>query len=185
MRPSHRHIRFTHHAIASAGLVAVFFTACESAPSLIAPPTMRPAFTHSTDATETGYFNGVVYSWQFPSQGSNDQNELIVECFHLGPDNNWPNGKVGTLYAVFLPGANQHSCPDGTVVHDHILSAVPGTSGYSTKWDLKEAWPGPNFNPSIMPITSEAALLSAAQLGQVIILDDELILEAVVTGPVH
>jgi len=71
------------------------------------------------------------------------------------------------------------------VQHDHILSAVPGAPGYSTLWDLWEAWPGPNFDPAIMPITSEAALLAAAAAQQVVLLDDQLPLHAVVIGPVR
>jgi len=63
------------------------------------------------------------------------------------------------------------------------LSAVPGTQGYATLWHLFEVWPDENFSPSIMPITSEAALLNAVSLKQVMLIDDEIILKANVIGP--
>ena len=147
---------------------------------------MTLRLTQSTDEGETGYFDGTIYKFQFPSQNSNNQNELIVDCFHLGSDiNGHADGPRAILYAVFLPGSHMHSCPDGSVLHDHLLSAVPGSPGYATQWELMEVWPGNNFDPSIVPIKSTAALQSAVDLGQVIVLDDELVLHAVVTGPVH
>jgi hypothetical protein len=157
----------------------------------IAAPAVRPtvgtsSLERSPDATEVGYFNGLVYRWQFPSGGSNDQRELVLpDCFRVGPDFtlHTDGGPVAVLYAIFLPGANQHSCPDGSDIHDHVLSAVPGTAGYATLWDLKEVWPGENFTPSIMPITSESALLQAEKLHQVMLIDDEILLKANVLGP--
>jgi hypothetical protein len=93
------------------------------------------------------------------------------------------SGSVGRLYAIFLPGATLHSCPDGSDLHDHLLSAVPGTPGYSAFWDLVEVWPDVNFVPSIMPITSVEALDDALAKHQVFLIDDEIILHAVVLGP--
>ncbi len=168
----------------ASGIVLV--SACDQTrdPSGLVTPSARRFSAVAGTTGEVAYFDGQVYAWQFPSQSSNKQNELVFDCFHLGVD---VTGRVAPhvnrLYAVFLPGANQHSCPDGTEVHDHILSAIPGSPGYSSVWDLMEVWPGPSFDPSIMPITSEQALLAAATAGQVVILDDQFPLHAVVTGP--
>jgi hypothetical protein len=167
--------------------LALTVVACTDTAPVTAPfavrATPRPSLQRTDDATELGYFDGAVYRWQFPSGGSDDQNELVLDCFRAGPDMNaHANAPRGRLYALFLPGANQHSCPDGSEVHDHILSGVPGTT-FATEWELLDAQPGPNFDPAIMPLTSEAALLWAAKLGQVIITDDEVVLHAVVLGP--
>lgn len=162
---------------------------CGGSPRLTGPALpSHPSLQRSADATEVSYYNGLVYRWQFPSGGSSDQNELVLpDCFRAGPDftQHTQFGQVARLYALFLPGATQHSCPDGSDLHDHVLSDVPGTPGYATLWDLIEAWPGPNFNPAIMPITSEDALLNAARLGQVIIIDDQIVLHAAVIGPAN
>ena len=166
--------------------LALSLGACGDASRVAAPPAATLRMTKSTDAGETGYFNGTIYKFQFPSQNSNNQNELIVDCFRLGSDiNGHANGPRAVLYAIFLPGASMHSCPDGSIMHDHLLSAVPGSPGYATQWELKEVWPGDNFIPSIVPIKSNAALQSAVDLGQVIVLDDEIVLHLVVTGPVR
>jgi hypothetical protein len=164
--------------MASASIVG-----CDRATSVASPVVGAVALARSTDNLEHAYFDGRVVTWQFPSGSSSDQNELVLGCFRAGPDfNTHANGPRGRLYAVFLEGANQHSCPDGTDVHDHILSAIPGSPNYSTQWELLEVWPGPSFDPGIMPITSEAALLAAEKLGQVVIIDDEIVLHAVVVS---
>jgi hypothetical protein len=117
---------------------------------------------------------------------SDNQNELIVlGCFRAGPDftDHAHDATSATLYALFLPGADQHACPDGTQAHDHIVSAVPGSPGYATLWNLKAVVPGPAFNQSIMPITSERALLNAEAFGQVVIMDTGVPLKGVIVGP--
>jgi hypothetical protein len=165
---------------------ALLVAGCQGSSPSSLPTSERPALLLSPAGSsgELGYFDGKVYRWQFPSGVSNNQNELLLDCFRAGPDlSGHPSGALGRLYAVFLPGANQHSCPDGTVVHDHILSAVPGSPGYETRWELWEAVPGPEIGSATLPITSEAALLHAAQLGQVLLQDDQIVLLAVVTGP--
>jgi hypothetical protein len=152
-------------------------------------PSRRPQaarFSRSPEATELGYYSGSLYRWQFPSGTSDNQNELVLpDCFRVGPDFTRHNGPTpsGRLYAIFLPGATLHSCPDGSDLHDHLLSAVSGTAGYSTFWDLVEVWPDVNFDPAIMPITSEEALDDAVAKHQVFLIDDEITLHAVVLGP--
>jgi len=164
--------------------------ACGAASESLAPRRAPHVALMARDpeATEVGYFNGIVYRWQFPSAGSNNQNELVLpDCFRVGPDftTRDVHAAVGVLYALFLPNSDQHACPDGGDLHDHVLSAVPGEPGGSTFWDLQEVIEGPNWTPAVGKLTSEAGIKAAAALGQVIIIDDEIILHAVVLGPVH
>ena len=175
---------------AGLAIVATALGACGTASETLAPHRAPRAALMSRDpeATEVGYFNGVVYRWQFPSGGSNNQNELVLpDCFRVGSDftAHDVNAAVGVLYAVFLPNVTQHACPDGTDLHDHVLSVVPGEPGSATFWDLKEVVQGPNWNPGVGLLTSEAAIKTAESLGQVIVVDDQIILHVVVLGPVH
>lgn len=156
--------------------------ACDSNSRVVAPTSIRPSLSVSKEV-ELSYANGNVVQWQFPSGSSNNQNEFIIVCFRAGPDiTTHANAPRARLYGVFLPGVTQHACPDGSVLHDHILSAVPGDASYSTEWELWDVVPGPNFSPAIMPITSEAALFAAEQAGMVELIDDELVVHAVVLG---
>jgi hypothetical protein len=164
--------------------VAVSLVGCDSGSRVLAPMSIRPSRDVSTEAEELAYADGKVFRWIFPSGSSNNQNELIIACFRAGPDmTEHANAPRGRLYAVFLPGVTQHACPDGSVLHDHILSAVPGDASYSTEWELWDVVPGPNFSPAIVPITSEASLLAAEQSGMVELIDDALVVHAAVIGP--
>jgi hypothetical protein len=119
---------------------------------------------------DLAYYNGQLYEVQFPAANSSDPNQFTFGCFTLGPDfTESPAEPTGTLYAIFAEGVTLDSCPDGTVKHDHILSAVPGTPGYTPKWNVKFVNEGPNFEPSIMPITSEQELMDAVEAGQLVI----------------
>lgn len=165
--------------VGAAGLLLV---GCDSGPRVAAPTAVRPSLSRSAESEEVAYADGKVVRWQFPSGSSNDQNELVIVCFRAGPDmTTHASVPRGRLYAVFLPGVTQHACPDGSVLHDHILSAVPSDPSYSTQWELWDVVPGPNFSPGIVPITSESALLAAATAGMVELIDDELVVHAVVT----
>jgi hypothetical protein len=173
-------------------VVASTLAACDQSPGPLAPAagtsfgasSKVPSLDRTTSEIELGYLNGSLVSWQFPSGNSNNQNELVLpDCFRVGPDltNHPATGHVGRLYAAFLPGATLHSCPDGSDLHDHILSGGPGAEN-TTLWDLIEAWPTATFDPAIMPIRSEAALLEAVAAKQVVLIDDQILLHAVVLG---
>jgi hypothetical protein len=173
-------------AILAGFMLAASLTACNRTDDVTSLRIQPPSYQRSAEATEPVYYNGTVYRFQLPSSASNDQNELIVlGCFRAGPDftDHAHNATSATLYALFLPGADQHACPDGTQAHDHIVSAVPGAPGYATLWNLKAVVPGPAFDQSIMPITSERALLNAEALGQVVIIDTGVPLKGVIVGP--
>jgi len=123
-------------------------------------------------ASEFAYYNGQLYELRGPSADSNNSNQFVFGCFHLGPNlNDNPTGPTATIYAVIAEGASLDSCPDGSQKHDHIISAVPGTPGYSTVWKLKVVTEGPNFDPAIMPVTSEQALMDALAAGQLVNVD--------------
>ena len=158
---------------------------CDGESRAVVPSATHPSTMVAGSSGENGaYFNGQRYAWKFPSGKSNDQRELVFGCFRVGVDMIDHAQPRARLYALFLPGATMHSCPDGSDMHDHILSAVPGSPGYATQFGLLEVWPGPNFDPSIVPITSEADLIAAEEAGQVVIIDDDVALHATVTGPV-
>ena len=162
-------------------------------------PEFLTAGTHD-GLGEIAYFNGQVYNWAFPSQFGKDPLEMTFACFKIGlamPPSVTPRA-TDSLFSVFADGATQHHCPPGSdlpaseeagLVHDHIISAVPGSPGWSPDWLSFTVTPGPNFDPSIMPLTSIAAIKAAAADGEVIISQDMIddahpfTLHATVLGP--
>ena len=168
-------------------LSATILTSCDSS-SMSAPKPSAAADQASgggsaTDPgiSELAFFQGTLYQWMSPAGSSSDPNQLVRACFHLGPDLiGHASGPAGRLYAIVVPGATQHACPDGSRKHDHVLSAVPGTPGYVPRWHLINAVPGPNFSIEIMPLTSEQAVLAAAAAEQITIIQTGV----VVMGPV-
>jgi len=120
-------------------------------------------------ASEFAYYNGQLYGLHIPSESSNSSSQFTFGCFPLGPNlNDNPTGPTATIYAVLSEGASLDYCPDGSVKHDHIISDIPGTPGYSPVWELKLVVEGPNFDPAIMPVTSEQALMDALAAGQLV-----------------
>jgi hypothetical protein len=86
-----------------------------------------------------------VYVLAIPSAKSANPNQAVFACFNLGPDlTDQQTGPYGTLYVILAPGATQVACPDGSLRHDHVLSAVPGVEGYVPFWRiiLATAWAG-------------------------------------------
>ena len=141
----------------------------------------------SGGANEFAYYNGQLYGLHIPSEGSNNPNQFTFFCYSLGPDfTDSPAEPTSTMYAVVAEGASLDSCPDGSNKHDHIISAVPGTPGYTPEWTIKLVVEGPNFDPSIMPVTSEQELMTAVNAGQLLIgdLPITVIIKAPVIGPV-
>jgi hypothetical protein len=167
---------------------AAILTSCEPSSSVIAPTesvfadkSAAAASTADAGTSEVAFYQGTLYQWMSPAGSSNDPNQLVRACFHLGPDlTGHPSGPAGRLYAIVVPGATQHACPDGSRRHDHVLSAIPGAPGYVPRWHLINAVPGPNFSINIMPLTSEEAVLAAAAAGQIVLIQTGV----VVMGPV-
>ena len=132
---------------------------------------------------EPSYFNGDVYLLAIPSAKSANPNQATFACFNLGPDlTDQTTGPAGTLYVILAPGATQVACPDGSLRHDHVLSAVPGVPGYVPRWRIVLATPGPAFDPAIMPLTSVAAVEAAAAAGQIALTDTGIAFDAPVLG---
>jgi hypothetical protein len=134
---------------------------------------------------EPSYYNGDVYLLAIPSAKSTNPNQAVFACFNLGPDlTDQQTGPYGTLYVLLAPGATQVACPDGSLQHDHVLSAVPGVEGYVPRWQIILAVPGPAFDSAIMPVTSVAGVEAAVQTGQLELLDTGIIFNAPVLGQV-
>jgi hypothetical protein len=132
---------------------------------------------------EPSYYNGDVYLLAIPSAKSANPNQAVFACFNLGPDlTDQQTGPYGTLYVILAPGATQVACPDGSLRHDHVLSAVPGVEGYVPLWRIVLAIPGPGFDISIMPVTSVAGVTAAVQAGQLELLDTGIVFSAPVIG---
>lgn len=132
---------------------------------------------------EPSYYEGDVYLLAIPSAKSANPNQAVFACFNLGPDlTDQQTGPFGTLYVILAPGATQVACPDGSLRHDHVLSAVPGVEGYVPFWRLILATPGPDFDSSIMPVTSLAGIEAAVQAGQLELLDTGIVFNAPVIG---
>lgn len=132
---------------------------------------------------EPSYYDGDVYLLAIPSAKSANPNQAVFACFNLGPDlTDQQAGPYGTLYVILAPGATQVACPDGSLRHDHVLSAIPGTPGYAPRWRIILATPGDAFNPAIMPLTSTGAVEAAVASGQLVLTDTGIVFNAPVIG---
>lgn len=132
---------------------------------------------------EPSYYNGDVYVLAIPSAKSANPNQAAFACFNLGPNlTDQQTGPYGTLYVILAPGTTQVGCPDGSLRHDHVLSAVPGVEGYVPFWRIILATPGPGFDISIMPVTSVDSVEAAVQAGQLELLDTGIVFNAPVIG---
>lgn len=121
------------------------------------------------------YYEDTVVSFMMgPSGNSSNPNQVLggVNCFGLGPDTSGTSrrGDVPIMYTLFVPGATQMSCPDGTLRHDMVLTAVPGDPGYQPAVRIVRCVPGPNWaNPAIgpaFPYTSAAEVQAAIASGK-------------------
>jgi hypothetical protein len=128
--------------------------------------------------TEPSWYNGERYLIAVPSAGSANPNQFPVACFRLGVNlnNQRATGPTGTMYAILNPVNPDH--PSECFPHDHVLSAVPGVQGYAPRWQVVIGLPGANFHPSILPLTSEAAVLAAAAAGQIVLVSPVTLLGA-------
>lgn len=134
-------------------------------------------------SVEDGYYNGHVVQFQLPGSDSANPNQTIIGCYHAGPNITESSRPApAKLYALFVPGVTQHSCPDGSLAHDHVLSTAPGSPGYSGAWSLIQVVPGPNFSVADMPYTSEAAVLTGAAAGKLVLIPTGINLLAPVIG---
>jgi hypothetical protein len=98
---------------------------------------------------EPSYHEGKTVILQIPSATSTNPNQAHFACFALGPDLSKASRSASapTLYVILAPGATQVACPDGTLRHDHVLSAVPGSRGYTGAWTIVLALPARRSTP--------------------------------------
>ena len=103
------------------------------------------------------YYDGQVRQVMMgPAGNSQNPNQAPSPCWGLGPDFSQTNrsAEVPLFYTLFVPGADQMMCPDGTRRHDMVLTAVPGDPGYNGAVQLVRCLAGPNFDIADMPYTS-------------------------------
>ena len=157
-------------AIAMCVVMAVGGAAAASAGRLVVEPT---------------YYEGQEVGLLVPSGSSHNPNQVIGGggCFPLGPDmSGTGRTKTAALYALFVPGATQYGCPDGSRTHDHVIGVAPGDPGYSAAWRVIVTTPGPNFDATKMPYTSEAEVLAGVAEGELVLTDSGFSFRAPVTG---
>ena len=133
---------------------------------------------------EPSYYQGRTVVIQIPSATSANPNQAHLAYFALGPDLSMAKRSAGApaLYVILAPGATQVACPDGTLRHDHVLSVVPGSAGYTGAWTIVLAVPGPAFDASNMPYTSVAEVDAGVAAGQLVLVDTGITFVAPVVG---
>src|SRR5262249_37908797 len=133
---------------------------------------------------EPSYYEGRTVVIQIASATSANPNQAHFACFALGPDLSSAerSAPAPSLYVILAPGATQVACPDGTLRHDHVLAAVPGSAGYTGAWTIVLALPGVAFDVSNMPYTSVAEVDAAVAAGELVLVETGLTLVAPVVG---
>jgi hypothetical protein len=133
---------------------------------------------------EPSYYEGRTVVIQIPSATSANPNQAHFACFALGPDLSTAKRSAAApaLYVILAPGATQVACPDGSLRHDHVLSAVPGLAGYTGAWTIVLALPGPAFGLSNMPYTSVSAVEAGVAAGELVLVDTRIVFVAPVVG---
>jgi hypothetical protein len=123
-------------------------------------PAIFPAF----------YEGGVRQVLMSPASNSQDPNQAHAACYPIGPDfsDTSRSADVPVLYALFVPGATQMSCADGTRVHDMVLTAVPGDEGYNAAVLLTRCLAGPNFSLADMPYDSAGKVEAGIAAGELV-----------------
>ncbi len=127
--------------------------------------------THDGTSPEKwpAYYDGqVVTVMMGPGGNSANPHQIPHPCFGLGPDFSGTSraADVPPLYIVMVPGATQMSCPDGSGMHDMVLTAAPGDLGYNAVIQLVICRPGANFDAADMPYTSAQAVEAGIAAGE-------------------
>jgi hypothetical protein len=69
-------------------------------------------------------------------------------------------------YNLYVPGAHQMSCPNGTVMHDMVFTAAPGGAGHRALHQMMRCFPTLSFDTADMPIDSAAEVEAAIAAGK-------------------
>lgn len=155
------------------GVAALAIPAAFALVSMLAPASSY-GFHGGPEIFPAYYEDTVVSLMMGPSGNSSNPNQVFggVNCFGIGPDmaNTSRRSDVPIMYTLFVPGATQMSCPDGTLRHDMVLTAVPGDPGYQPAVRIVRCTPGPNWaNAAIgpaFPYTSAAEVQAAITSGK-------------------
>ncbi|MDQ4132325.1 MAG: hypothetical protein M3179_03770, partial [Actinomycetota bacterium] len=115
------------------------------------------------------YYHDTVVSFLMGPSGNSENPHQPPGCFGLGPDmtDTSRRGDVPIMYALFVPGATQMSCPGGARMHDMVLTAVPGDPGYQPAVRVRGCERGLKFSAADFPFTSTAEVeagIAAEQL---------------------
>lgn len=131
---------------------------------------------------EPAFYNGHLVHFLLPSSSSANSNEQVVaNCFRVGPqvpDSVIPGAKV---YILLIPGANQETTcstdgrPAGLLSHNHVFSKAPGDPGYNSHFQLVLVGPGATYPGPAFADTynSEAAVLVGIAAGQLVVLNPD------------
>jgi hypothetical protein len=142
--------------------------------------------THGQPEKFPAYYDGrIVTVMMGPSGNSSNPNQAPSPCFGVGPDFSQTAraADVPLFYALFVPGASQMYCPDGTFRHDMVLSAIPGDPSYNAAVQVVRCVAGPNFATANMPYTSAAAVEAGIARGELQCVLGAVLLSPVVGGP--
>lgn len=118
------------------------------------------------------YYDDTVVSFMMgPGGNSANPNQVLgggPNCFGLGPDMSTTsrNADVPIMYAIYVPVATQMSCPDGSLNHDMVLTAIPGDRGYQPAVRISRCTAGPNFALADFPFTSATEVQAGIEAGQ-------------------
>ncbi len=143
--------------------------------------------THGDVEVWPAYYEGeVVYVMMGPSGNSANLNQVIDACWGLGPDISGASKPKGLpeFYAIFYDEATQMYCPDGSLTHDMIVTAVPGDRGYNPKVQLIGCGPAEYFYVNDnYPYTSASAVEAGIIAGELACEPGGVLLSPVVLGP--
>lgn len=136
-----------------------------------------PPQTASADPlTEPAFYNGQVVHFLLPSASSPNPNEQVVaNCFRVGPKVPLSVPVRAKAYILMIPGANQETtCSTdgssaGPLTHNHVLSAAPGDQDYNGKFKLVVVHPTIDYIGPAEKFNSEAAVLARLLAGELVV----------------
>lgn len=157
--------------------------AAVSALALVAAPAVALATHGKGPEVFPAYYDGATrFIMMGPSGNSENPNQVPSACFGVGPDFSQTSrsASVPIFYTLFVPGATQMACPNGTSKHDMVLTAVPGDPGYNAAVQAVRCLPGPSFSVADMPYTSAAEVEAGRAAGKLTCSPTRVLLSPVV-----
>lgn len=153
-----------------AACVALTASALSIALAVVLPTTAYGS--HGEPEIFPAYYDDTVVSFMMgPGGNSANPNQVFgggPNCFGLGPDMSTTsrNADVPVMYAIYVPVATQMSCPNGSLKHDMVLTAIPGDRGYQPAVRISRCTAGPNFALADFPFTSATEVQAGIKAGQ-------------------